>query len=226
VPDSLTPDIDVLIKQLRGDIFMRWMKQAQQQALLEWRDRKIAPGLAARFEDAGNKFYEFTNRTGKYDSQKGYLPDFVRTGSLRDSMKMREARSQNNTTEAITRLKYGGGALNLLVDKFGVKSVTRIPTVVVTSIPAYTRIEKKTGATVHVTGYYAERHGVHVTTTHASKSYSAEFAEFSKDAPWLKQRVGEIFKAKVRAATIKNGKIVTRNNSGYATQGQVSFGSD
>lgn len=211
MPDSATPDIDALIKQLKGDIFMRWMRQAQKQALTEWRDRKTAPGLAARFEDAGNKFYDFTNRYGKSDQRKGYLPDFVRTGSLRDSMHLRKAVSINSTPgEAITRMKYGGGALNFLDNKYGCLSQTHVPTVKIVSIPAYTRTEKKTGASVHVTAYTAERRGDQVQIVHASKAYSAEYAEFSKDAPWLKARTNEIFGAIVRSATMKNGQIKAR----------------
>lgn len=206
--DSATPDIDALIAQLKDNIFTRWMKAAQRQALKEWRDRMVAPGLAARFTREGDTFYGFTPRYGKTDARKGYLPDFVKTGSLRDSMKNRKPLSQNGISDAITRMKYGGGALNFMTDKRGVKEELRVPVTKVASIGNYTRVVQ--GATVNVTAYTAERKGIQVQIQHGTKSYSAEFAEFSKDAPWIKERVNQIFGEIVRSATMKNGQIRAR----------------
>lgn len=208
MPNSVTPDIDALIKQLKDDVFIRWMRAAQKKALLEWRDKQTGPGLAARFTHAGNKFYKFTPRSGKYDSQKGYLPDFVRTGSLRDSMTNRKPVSVNGVGEAITRMKYGGGALSFLGDKKGITSVSKASVTTQASVAGYSRTIK--GAVVSVRAYTAIRHGVKINVSRGGLSYADEFADFTQDAPWIKQRSNEIFGQIVKSATMKNGQLRSR----------------
>ncbi len=87
---------------------------AQKEALILWRDRKSAPGIAARFTKAGATYYGFTPRSTKYNKRKGGLPDFTYTGKLREMLHGRKPRSitAGNSDMAVTRLAYGGGALN------------------------------------------------------------------------------------------------------------------
>jgi hypothetical protein len=114
-------DLDGLVKSMRGDLFARWMRRAQKQALVEWRDRTEPPGLMARFERAGIGFYGFSARARP--RKGGY---YVRSGALREQMRKRKPFAKNKRgTDVVTVFKYGGGALNFLTDKKGIKGVTR-----------------------------------------------------------------------------------------------------
>ena len=112
-------DLDGLVKSLKGDLFSRWMRRAQKQALTEWRDREQAPGLAARFTKMGADFYQFARRLSRKNK-----PAFVKTGGLRAMLLKRKPKAKSGQgTDVVTVFKYGGGALNLLKDQRGINSV-------------------------------------------------------------------------------------------------------
>lgn len=213
-------DLEGLVKSLKGELFSKWMRRAQKQALTEWRDREQAPGLAARFTKAGEQFYNFSKRLFRRK-----LPAYVHTGALRDMMKRRTPKALNNRgTDVVTVFKYGGGALNFLGTIQGVKSisVTRVPITV--NMPAVNRkastVRRYTvpgGTVTHehsvrahsVRAYSFTRQATKKTVITASKSYAAEFAEFTRDQAWISKRVGVIFSMIARRASVdkKSGGI-------------------
>lgn len=210
------PDLDSLAQQLKSGLYLRYMRAAQKMALLEWRDRTAAPGLAARFVYANRKIYNFADRTGRYDQRKGYLPDYVFSSALRDAMKTREPVSVNGGgTEAVTRMKYGGGHLNFLTTKrgsHGPPTISRMDINVAIQPYTKTQVRDDGSATVTaVSGYTQVRRNRKVTTWNMSPdSYSAEFGRFTLDAPWIKARTLDYFRQIVRGMVWRFGKI---NNS-------------
>ncbi len=204
------PDLQRLVDQLRGDLFARWMARAQKGALLEWRDRMQAPGLAARFTFAGNDFYGFKGQHGRsYFVQKGRLPDYVKTGHFRDMLAKRKPRTvRGSKVDVTTRLAYGGGVLNFLANIGPVigehKEVTRVPIVVA----GYAYKHHKTAKIVVVPGHAATRRRIRWVFERSSESFADAFGKFDRDRPWIANRVGELFQVIVqRAALTKNGTI-------------------
>lgn len=206
---SLLPDLQHLVDQLRGDVFARWMARAQKGALIEWRDRTTAPGLAARFTFAGNDFYGFRSQHGRsYFVQKGRLPDYVKTGRLRDMMKARLPRTVRGTGDVTTRLAYGGGALNFLTAIGPVigehKEVTRIPV----TVAGYSYKHHRSGAIVVVASHPGTRKRIRWVYERSTESFADAFGKFDRDRPWIANRVGELFLAIFRAAALtKRGEL-------------------
>jgi hypothetical protein len=204
------PDLQRFVDQLRGDLFARWMARAQKGALLEWRDRAIAPGLAARFTFAGNDFYGYRGQHGRsYFVQKGRLPDYVKTGRFRDMLAKRKPRTiRGSKADVTTRLAYGGGALNFLTNIGPVvgehKEVTRVPIVV----DGYAYKHFKTGKIVVVASHSETRRRVRWVYERSSESFADAFGKFDRDRPWIANRVTELFQVIFqRAALTKGGQV-------------------
>lgn len=199
-------DLDGLVRSLRGDLFARWMRRAQKQALIEWRDRTEPPGLMARFERAGIGFYSFSARSRP--RRGGY---YVRTGALREQLRRRRPLAKNKRgVDVVTVFKYGGGALNFLTDKKGIKGVTRQAMSVSVTMPATTRsphsylrqnnVYPRAGGPVRA--YTYTRTTTSTTGIPASTSYAAEFGAFLRDAAWIRRRSDVLFSIIARKASV------------------------
>lgn len=211
-------DLSELVASLKGDLFTRWMKRAQKQALIEWRDRKQAPGLAARFEKSGEGFYDFSKR-----SRPRRTPYYVKTGKLRAMMSRRTPKARNSGSDVVTTLKFGGGALNALTNKYGVYSVSKTTTrtqVTVTShqrkASTVTQFDRPGGVKVKsynrsggpIKAYSFSRAQTVIGSSPVSKSYAAEFGAFHRDQPWITKRVSVLFSIIARKASVRrNGGI-------------------
>lgn len=206
-------DLAGLVASMRGDLFARWMRRAQKQALIEWRDRKQAPGLAARFEKSNADFYDFSKR-----SRPRRTPFYVKTGKLRDMMSQRKPKAENNRgTDVVTTLKFGGGSLNFLQNIRGVASISKSVTRVAVTVSAHQRrgstvnqfdrpggvivksYQRKGGA---IAAYSATKTVTHSVTAPAARSYAAEFGAFHRDQPWIAKRVEVLFAQIARKASI------------------------
>lgn len=198
------PDLERLVLQMKDTLFARLMRRAQKAALAEWRDRTTAPGLAARFTDAGAKVYGYGERGRYYYGHKGMLPDYVKTGRLRDMLLKRKPRSSNAGGDDVrTRIAYGGGVLNFLTTIGPVISEKREVTRVAITIDAYTYKHHKTGALVSVAAYPSTRRRIRYAYQRASESYAAAFGRFDRDRPWIAKRVDELFLLMFRRLALK-----------------------
>lgn len=193
---AIYQDFGALVAQLRGDLFRRWMRRAQKAALLEWRDRKAPPGLDARFTKAGAEYYGFGNRKHR----KPFLANvwyYSHSGDLRAMMHGRRPRSLRSDTQVVTRLKFGGGALNFLTKLTPVRSISRELHSGVAGVSAYdyTRRVKSTGVRINVTvPKHLANWKRYVRVYHrGGQSYAAEFGDFSKDREWISTRTGALF---------------------------------
>lgn len=212
--DASLPDLTALVQQLKGDLFVRWTRRAQKAALIEWRDRRESPGLAARFTAAGSAFYGFGERPTKYNRGKGSTQDYVKTGDFRDSLKLRKPRAIRGTGDTVTtRLRYGGGVLNFLTKIGPMTNEARIVERIPVQIRGYSyrvqmNLDKTGGREITVRGHTAQRQRIRRQVTRSSTSYAAEFGRFVKDQPWIAQRTAELFAEIVRkAAFTKGGKL-------------------
>jgi hypothetical protein len=207
---SFSPDIDALTRQLKGDIFRRWMRASQKQSLLEWRDRKTSPGLAARFVEDGAQYYRFSNRLYKTSRAKKFAPDYVKTGKLRDALLKRIPHAVNNgSDEIVTTFKYGGLAFNFPnMNIQGVLGENKSRVVESVHVSGYYR-QNKGGTTSHINAFIQERHTTKHTVTRGGGTYAQQFAEFARDSVWLKNRTDVIMLAKVQNMSLKGGKLGT-----------------
>ncbi|MEY2855634.1 MAG: hypothetical protein RL030_2766 [Pseudomonadota bacterium] len=193
LPGAL-PDITAWVQQLKDVYVYRWMREAQKAAVNAWMQRAIGPGVKARFTDAGARFYGFTNRNGFYDQWKGYLPDFVLTGSFRDQVLARKPRSANTGGgDVITRVSIYGGVLNALSGLRGEINVVRSRVTEVVTVPSYTRVQN--GVTKTIKGYQQSKSHTKVTSSPAPKTYAEEYAVTSADIAWVQAETQRQFHA-------------------------------
>lgn len=190
-------DLNRLVQSMKSGLYVRFMRRAQKATLMEWRDRQQTPGLRARFTHSGRPYYNFSDRS----QRKRRLPFYVNTGRLRDSLMRRKPKSLNTRgTDVVTVLKFGGGALNFLNNKFGTssRSVTQSSTTVTVS-----GHRRRSGATSISVRSYRQRKVVdRVVRNRSNKSYAAEFGAFVRDAPWIKKRTAVLFSQIVRRSVI------------------------
>jgi hypothetical protein len=188
-------NLHTLLATMRGDLYARVMRKAQRSALIEWRDRKDPPGVAARMEHAGREFYHFSARARPRRGK----PYYVHSGGLRRMLLARKPRSSyQGGARVVTRLKYGGGALNFLVDKRGTRSTTRSLTVATVTVAAHTR----RSGTVEVISYSQRKRVDRVIRNKAAHPYSTEFGQFQRDSVWIQRRTAALFTLLLRRLVI------------------------
>lgn len=199
-----------LAETLRGDVFARWMKRAQKAALIAWRDRKIMPGLAARFTREGASFYRFSPTPNRYAKSKGNLPEYVKTGRLRDLMRTRMTRSKHGA-DVVTSIRFGGGPLNFLTAIGGVVTTRKDKVTGTELVNAYSYPRRtKAGATVTISvASYGRRYSrVRTTLIRSGISYAAQFGDLSRDREWIRVRSLVEFRRILRGAAFdKNGVL-------------------
>lgn len=227
------PDLEALVRQLRGDLFQRWMTRAQKGALLEWRDREQTPGLAARMTAPGEKYYRWGDRAPRYYAQKipGYVRNFsapvreyFKTGALRQRLLARRPKAIRGGDVVRTRLAYGGLSLNFMdgpsyrpVQQV-VRLVERVSiTVREHAVAAHQRsVRTRSGLRrVMVAGYQVGAHRVDRIVGRSQlvrggepygRAWGAAFKQL--DAPWIQTRVAELFRAIVsKAALDRRGRV-------------------
>ena len=209
--------IEKLVDQMDGELFVRLMKRAQKMALIEWRDKRTFPGLMDRFTKEGARDRDFLPRLKATDRRKHGLPDYWNTGALRMALLRRQPHSENRGSgrgnfEAVTRLKYGGLSLNALTTKFGVISESKTPIVIQSTIKGYTQHRRGAGGgqiTVTVKSYIQPRKSFHHQVVRGGVSYSAEFADITRDTPWIKARVEHHFRQIIAGLRLRGGLIVS-----------------
>ncbi len=206
-------DLNGLVKSLRSDLFARWMRRAQKQALIEWRDRTTPPGLMARFERAGIGYYDFSQRQRRRPA--GF---YLKSGGLREAMRRRKPRSLNGRgTDVVTVFKYGGGALNFLTDTRGVKMVSKSKARIPVTMPAVTRrpavvaqFDRPGGIMVKsyiraggpVKSYVQTRTTIIRTVNKSDRTMAQEFGGFVRDRAWISERTGVLFASIARRAAV------------------------
>lgn len=178
-----------LSRQIRGDLWARWMALAQKRALIWWRNRKVTPGLAARFTTAGIPFYGFGPRLRKPASIPPY---YLNSERLRDALMKRMPKTARATLRAgnvVTVLKYGGLTLNaLMAVKF--RQIQSVTTTTTTTTATY-NVASYTRPTGPVAGYSMTRpiRSTMTTVTRGGKTHGQLFGEFGRDRPVIEARV-------------------------------------
>jgi hypothetical protein len=186
-------NIRALVFALKDKALAALLRKAQRQALVEWRDRVVSPGLAARFTPAGEGFYNFGERWGAYSRRKGYLPDYVKTGRLKDMNALRQPRSVNGGgTTVITRMKFGGGNLFNLTNVGGITDFQRITERVPVTISPYSYAHHRAGTTVNVAAKVQSRKRIRFVVTRSARSMADDFTDSSRDRGWIERRTDEL----------------------------------
>ena len=189
--------------------------KAQRLALTDWQVATHPPGLAARFTHAAHHFYNFDDRTKEYNRRKRGKPDYVFTGALRQQLAARRVRTSRAGGNVVSRLAFGGGALNLLRDKHPVQ-VTKAVAVVAVQVPAqqvsaHTRTRGRPfQVKPHTRAAHTTQRRV-VTSTRAPRGvdYATPFGELGRDQSFiilrynehLRELAGAMFQRQQRAAS-------------------------
>jgi len=177
---------------LRSDIWDRMMATAQRRALLWWRNRRVAPGLAARFTVSGAAYYGFgARRFNPYRTK----PYYHVTGSLERLLLSRKPRTSRKSGTVETRLAYGGGRLNFLT------TPNQRPVVGWTTRQTTTVTQVGTGT---VTRVYSRR-----VPVRGGDTYAAAFGKFNRDRAAIEARVQVELRRIVRSSAFdkRTGRI-------------------
>lgn len=198
---------------VRSDIWDRWLAKAQRMALLWWRDRRVPPGVAARFTVSGVTYYGFGNRFRKPYS----LWPFYRVhGDLERAILLRKPRTSYRGNTVESRLAFGGGTLNFMTTTskpdmrpiVGWTKTTRSLTETF-NVSGYTRATR-TGASISIAAYSMTRTRNFSRTDpqRGGDTYAVAFGRFTKDRPAIQARVlVELRKIVRKAAYTKRGDI-------------------
>lgn len=199
---------------LRSDIWDRYVALAQRRALIWWQQRRVPPGVAARFTSAGISYYGFGRRGRKPYS----LPPYYHvTGRLSRAILARKPKTSRSTGHVVTRLAFGGGALNFMTTPSmrpvtGWVRSTRTITEAFT-VGAYTRPWRRgSPTTVKVSGYSVSRQRTvgRSKPVRGGETYAAAFGHFNKDQRAIELRVAIELRKIVRTrALTKSGDFRT-----------------
>jgi len=198
---------------IRSDIWSRWMALAQRRALVWWQQRRVPPGVAARFTCAGISYYGFGSRTRKPYS----LPPYYHvTGSLERALLARKPKTSRSTGQVVSRIAFGGGSLNFMTtaskpDMRPVTGWTRETRTITESfnVAAYSRTWRGGSSTVvNVQAHTVTRQRT-VSRSHPVKggdTFATTFGRFTRDRPVLEARVAiELRRITRKSAYTKKG---------------------
>jgi hypothetical protein len=175
---------------LRSDVWERYIALAQRNALLWWRNRRVAPGLAARFTISGATYYGFGQRRFNPFTVKPY---YHVTGRLEQMLLKRMPRTSRKSGTVETRLAFGGGSLNFLT------TPQQRPVVSWTTRQTTTVVQRRDGTT---TSSVSSRR----VPVRGGDTYAAAFGRFTKDRPVIEARVAiELRKLVRQRALTKKG---------------------
>lgn len=184
----------VLSTLLRSDIWNRWVGIAQRRALIWWQQRRVPPGVAARFTVAGAKFYGFGPRLRKPSLIPPY---YTVTGEMERTILARKPKTKQaskNSGVVESRLAFGGSWLNVM-DRENFRQIqgyVRVSRSTTESfnVASYTR-KTRSGSTVKVEGYSMNRTKTfgRWTPERGGDTHAAIFGKFAKDAPAIQARV-------------------------------------
>ncbi len=213
------PGLEALVFRLKGKTLISLLRKAQRQVLMEWRDRRASPGIAARFTTAGEKFYAFGQRWGGYWRKKGSLPDFWKTGRLRDMNLARKPRAVNGTgATVITRMKLGGGPLHNLTTVGGITNLQRVVDRSPVVVSPYTYTHARTGTLVSVAQSQQVRTRTRLVVERSSRSMADEFIDTVRDRPWIERRADQVIGKMMRELIRKLATGGARSRLGNAAR--------
>lgn len=195
---------------IRSDIWSRWVALAQRRALVWWQQRRVPPGVAARFTFAGVNYYGFGSRLRKPYS---IAPYYHVTGSLERAILARKPKTSRASGEVVSRIAFGGGSLNFMTttskpDMRPVTGWTRTTRTLTESfnVSSYTRSTKGGSITVQAYSMTRQRTVGKSVPVRGGDTYAATFGNFAKDRPVLQARVAVELRRIVRkSAYTKKG---------------------
>lgn len=177
---------------IRSDIWRRWMSAAQRRALLWWRDRRVSPGLAARFTVSGAAYYGFGERRFNPYRVKPY---YHVGGSLEQLQRTYRPRTIRGAGLVESRLTFGGGNLRFL------DTPKQRPVVGWATRQVSTVTQQRSGTTTTITS-------TRRVPVRGGDTYAAAFGAFGKDRAVIEARVAIELRKIVRAAAYtKAGKL-------------------
>jgi hypothetical protein len=200
---------------IRSDIWSRWLALAQRRALVWWQQRRVPPGVAARFTMPGVSYYGFGSRLRKPYS---IAPYYRVTGSLERAILARKPKTSRASGSVVSRIAFGGGSLNFMTttgkpDMRPVTGWTRETRTLTESfnVSSYTRTTRG-GASITVQAYSMTRQRTvgRSAPTRGGDTFATAFGRFTKDRPVLEARVAIELRNIVRkSAYTKKGDLRT-----------------
>jgi hypothetical protein len=153
-------------QMLRSDIWDRMQAAAQRRALLWWQQRRVAPGVAARFTINGAAYYGFGER--RFNPYR-IKPYYHVSGSLERLVLSHRPRTSRKSGTVETRLAFGGGNLRFL------DAPKQRPVV------GWTTVTQRIGTSAQVASKRVPVRG--------GDTYAAAFGRFNRDRPAIEARV-------------------------------------
>jgi hypothetical protein len=204
-----------LAEQIRGEVWRRWYGLAQRRALLWWKLRRVAPGVAARFTNDGARYYGYGNRLRKPSSLLPYYK--VNNGLelliLNANRKPKTKRTGGGPVETV--LAFGGGSLNFMTrDNYRpVIGWTRTTRVLHESfnVGSYTRATKSGSVQVQAYSMSRWRTVNKSSPRRGGPTHAEAFGNMLRDRPALEARVAIEMRRIIQRSAIdkRTGKIKT-----------------
>ena len=188
MPEPLD-DVRAFADSLEGPLLLRWMKNAQRLALLEFRDRQEYPGVGARF--APGNAYVFNYRLA---GKKRKLPPYRHTGAMMAELMKRQPKSRIVGVEVVTTLSLRPRVLPFLNRWKSVYSIIQGRAPVTYQMKVYKDSVGRTGA-YQMTVTRMNRTKRYVFT---DKTYADEWAVRPDEVAWVRDTVNAKLAALLR----------------------------
>jgi hypothetical protein len=192
--------------------------RALRAAILEHRARTTPPGVAARFDPPGEKFYRFQGRyrntpRGVRQHKPGKRL-YVHSGATRATLLRRNPRRLPGRGDRVAfRLTLRGGALNFLSRlRPVIGEVARLGSI--TYFARAHQVSPHVRAGIQVSGYAAPARAVTTTrvlghdVVHAAETWASQFGWDDRDHEWIGRRFKLNFLQILRRAAVsKKGRL-------------------
>ena len=188
MPEPLD-DVRAFAQTLEGPLLLRWMKNAQRTALLDFRDRQEYPGVGARF--APGNAYLFNYRVA---GKRRKLPPYRHTGAMMAELMKRHPKSRTVGGEVVTTLSLRPRVLNFLGRYKSIFSIIQGRAPVTYQAKVYKDSVGRTGAyQMTIT-----RMGRTKRLVFNDKTFADEWAVRPDEVAWVQQAVDSKLAAALR----------------------------
>lgn len=183
------PDLQAFAQALEGPLLLRWMKNAQRQALLDFRDRTEYPGLAARFQPGNPYLFNY-----RIPGNRRKLPPYRHTGAMMQELLRRTPKSRTVGGEVVTTMSIRPRVLPFLARYKSIFSIVRGVAPVTYTAKVYKDSVGRTGAyQMQITRMSKTKRLIFT-----DKTYADEWALRPEETTWIADAVDAKLSAVLR----------------------------
>lgn len=202
--EVVLPNLDEYLSRFKPEKVRSSARAALRLALLEFRDRKEFPGVAARFTMSAYGDYRFSHRLTRR-GRKIMLDPYVATGGMRSEVLRRKPRIKNGTDEVTGRISINARVMNFLRSVYPTAIIVKSRESVRDIRGPFVRMVK--GRAVQVNAHTVLIHKTKYERKKKTDSYAEEWGLRHAETKWIQDRANALLREVLMAkAFTKSGR--------------------